>query len=88
MSIFKTQGKVIEIIYPNLFMVELEDKTVVMTRISGKTRMHLDPGIQLGEMIPIERSPYDLTQGRVISSRPWERIFTPYPPNKDDLKTS
>ncbi|MCS7080046.1 MAG: translation initiation factor IF-1 [Chloracidobacterium sp.] len=47
------------------FRVELENKHVVLARISGKMRKNFIK-ILPGDKVLVELSPYDLTKGRII----------------------
>jgi len=48
-----------------MFQVELENKHMVIAHVSGKMRMHYIR-ILPGDMVTVEISPYDLSQGRII----------------------
>ncbi len=57
-------GKVLEIIPGGDFKVELENKHIVIARVSGKIRMNMIR-ILPGDTVTLELSPYDLTRGRI-----------------------
>ena len=51
---------------PNaMFRVVLENGHEVLTRVSGRMRMHF-VRILPGDRVSIEMSPYDLTRGRIV----------------------
>jgi len=50
---------------PNaMFKVELENKHVILSHLSGKMRMHFIR-ILPGDKVTVELSPYDLSRGRI-----------------------
>ena len=57
-------GVIVEALSNAMFRVELENGHILIAHISGKMRMHY---IKLlpGDKVRIERSPYDLTKGRI-----------------------
>ncbi len=56
---------VIEALPNATFKVELENKHVVLARISGKMRKNFIK-ILPGDKVLVELSPYDLTRGRIV----------------------
>ena len=58
------EGTIIEALSNAMFRVELEDRRVIKTHISGKMRLHY---IKLlpGDKVKLEMSPYDLTKARI-----------------------
>ena len=57
-------GTIVEALPNATFRVELENGHVVLAHISGKMRMHYIK-ILPGDRVKLERSPYDLTKGRI-----------------------
>ena len=57
-------GTVTEALSNAMFRVELENGHIITAHISGKMRMYY---IKLlpGDKVKVERSPYDLTTGRI-----------------------
>ena len=51
-------------IMPNAFKVELENGMEIRAVLAGKLRMHHIKVLQ-GDKVSVERSPYDLTNGRI-----------------------
>ena len=58
-------GTVVETLPNATFRVELENGHVVNAHISGKMRKHYIR-ILTGDKVKVERSPYDLTKGRIV----------------------
>ncbi|EQL66592.1 translation initiation factor IF-1 [Helicobacter pylori] len=63
-DIIEVDGKVIEALPNATFKVELDNKHVVLCRISGKMRMHYIR-IALGDRVKLELTPYSLDKGRI-----------------------
>ncbi len=63
-DVIEVDGKVIEALPNAIFKVELDDKHVVLCRISGKMRMHYIR-IALGDRVKLELTPYSLDKGRI-----------------------
>ena len=57
-------GTVVEALRNAMFRVELENKHVVLAHVSGKMRKFFIR-ILPGDKVTVERSPYDLTRGRI-----------------------
>jgi translation initiation factor IF-1 len=57
-------GKVIDTLPNTMFRVELENGHVVTAHISGKMRKHYIR-ILTGDSVKVEKTPYDLTKGRI-----------------------
>ena len=55
---------VIEVLPKNEYKIELENKHIVIARVSGKIRMN-KIRILTGDTVVVELSPYDLTRGRI-----------------------
>ena len=72
-DLIKTTGIVKEIVRDNLFMIELEDGSLIQATISGKQSYYLKTPIKLGERLPLQLSPYDRTRGRVYHLGRWNR---------------
>lgn len=58
----ETEGKVIEVLKGNDYLVELPNKHIVKAHVSGKMRMN-KIRILLGDTVTIELTPYDLKYG-------------------------
>ncbi|CAJ99008.1 MULTISPECIES: translation initiation factor IF-1 [Helicobacter] len=63
-DVIEVDGKVIEALPNATFKVELDNKHVVLCRISGKMRMHYIR-IALGDRVKLELTPYSLDRGRI-----------------------
>ncbi|WQS38439.1 translation initiation factor IF-1 [Helicobacter pylori] len=63
-DVIEVDGKVIEALPNATFKVELNNKHVVLCRISGKMRMHYIR-IALGDRVKLELTPYSLDKGRI-----------------------
>ena len=63
-DVIEMEGKVIEALPNAMFQVELPNGHRIMAHISGKMRMNFIR-IYPGDKVTIERSPYDLTRGRI-----------------------
>ncbi|WRB12992.1 translation initiation factor IF-1 [Helicobacter pylori] len=63
-DVIEVDGKVIEALPNATFKVELDNKHVVLCRISGKIRMHYIR-IALGDRVKLELTPYSLDKGRI-----------------------
>jgi translation initiation factor IF-1 len=64
-EVISVEGTVIEPLPNAMFKVELENKHVVLSHISGRMRMHFIR-ILPGDKVKLELSPYDLTRGRIV----------------------
>ena len=58
------EGTVLENLPNTQFRVELDNKHVIIAHISGKMRKHYIR-ILRGDRVTVERTPYDLTKGRI-----------------------
>jgi translation initiation factor IF-1 len=58
-------ASVVEALPNATFRVELENKHLVLARISGKMRKNFIK-ILPGDRVLVELSPYDLTRGRIV----------------------
>ena len=65
-DVIEVEGKVLEALPNAMFQVELENGHVVLAHVSGKIRMNFIR-ILPGDKVTIERTPYDLTRGRITS---------------------
>ncbi|GAA7542518.1 translation initiation factor IF-1 [Helicobacter pylori] len=63
-DVIEVDGKVIEALPNATFKVELDNKHLVLCRISGKMRMHYIR-IALGDRVKLELTPYSLDKGRI-----------------------
>ena len=57
-------GVITEALSNAMFRVELENGHIITAHISGKMRMHYIK-ILPGDKVRVDRSPYDLTKGRI-----------------------
>ena len=57
-------GVITEALSNAMFRVELENGHIITAHISGKMRMHYIK-ILPGDRVRVDRSPYDLTKGRI-----------------------
>ena len=63
-DVIEVEGTVLES-YPNaMFQVELPNGHKILAHISGKLRMNFIRVLP-GDKVKVERSPYDLTRGRI-----------------------
>ncbi|MGN8487395.1 translation initiation factor IF-1 [Helicobacter pylori] len=69
-DVIEVDGKVIEALPNATFKVELDNKHVVLCRISGKMRMHYIR-IALGDRVKLELTPYSLDKGRITFRYKW-----------------
>jgi translation initiation factor IF-1 len=60
----EVEGTVVEPLPNAMFRVELENGHKVLAHVSGKIRMNFIR-ILPGDKVKIERSPYDLSRGRI-----------------------
>jgi translation initiation factor IF-1 len=63
-EVIELEGIVLENLPNAMFRVELENKHVILTHISGKMRMNYIR-ILPGDKVKVELTPYDLTKGRI-----------------------
>lgn len=61
----KMVGKVTKSFSTREYQVELENKMIIKATVSGKINLH-SIRILPGDIVDIEISPYDLTQGRIV----------------------
>ena len=64
-SAIEQDGVIIEALSNAMFRVELENGHEITAHISGKMRMHYIK-ILPGDKVRVERSPYDLSKGRIV----------------------
>jgi translation initiation factor IF-1 len=64
-DVIELEGVVVESLPNAMFKVELENKHIILSHISGKMRMNYIK-ILPGDKVLVEMSPYDLTRGRII----------------------
>ncbi|MCD8552455.1 MULTISPECIES: translation initiation factor IF-1 [Seleniivibrio] len=63
-DVIEASGTVLEALPNAMFKVELENKHVILSHLSGKMRMHFIR-ILPGDKVTVELSPYDLSRGRI-----------------------
>jgi translation initiation factor IF-1 len=59
------EGTVLEALPNTMFRVELANKHIVLSHVSGKMRMHFIK-ILPGDRVTLEISAYDPTKGRIV----------------------
>lgn len=64
-DVIELEGKVLEALPNAMFKVELENRHVVLSHISGKMRMNYIK-ILPGDIVVVQISPYDLSRGRIV----------------------
>jgi len=66
-DIIKVKGEVVEKLPDSKFRVklDLENHPVILAYLSGKMKMNYIK-IDVGDLVDVELSPYDLTKGRVV----------------------
>lgn len=66
-EVIKVKGEVIEKLPDSKFRVKLDvqDHPTVLAYLSGKMKMNYIK-IDVGDLVDVELSPYDLTKGRVV----------------------
>ena len=64
-DVIEIEGVVVEKLPNAMFKVELENGHIVLAHISGKLRMNFIK-ILPGDKVTLERSPYDLSKGRIV----------------------
>ena len=66
-DVIKVKGQVVEKLPDSKFRVELdlENRPVILAYLSGKMKMNYIK-IDVGDIVDVELSPYDLTKGRVV----------------------
>ena len=66
-NIIKVKGEVVEKLPDSKFRVklDLENNPVILAYLSGKMKMNYIK-IDVGDVVDVELSPYDLTKGRVV----------------------
>jgi len=66
-NIIKVKGEVVEKLPDSKFRVKLalENNPIILAYLSGKMKMNYIK-IDVGDVVDVELSPYDLTKGRVV----------------------
>jgi translation initiation factor IF-1 len=66
-DIIKVRGEVVEKLPDSKFRVKLDlkDNPIILAYLSGKMKMNYIK-IDVGDIVDVELSPYDLTKGRVV----------------------
>ena len=64
-NLISMEGTVIEDLSNNKYKVELDNGFVVTAYIGGKIRIN-NIRIMVGDIVKIEISPYDVTNGRIV----------------------
>lgn len=64
-NLISTEGTVIEDLSNNKYKVELDNGFIVTAYIGGKIRIN-NIRIMVGDIVTVEISPYDVTNGRIV----------------------
>ena len=66
-DMIKVKGEVVEKLPDSKFRVklDLENHPIILAYLSGKMKMNYIK-IDVGDVVDVELSPYDLTKGRVV----------------------
>ena len=66
-DIIKVKGEVVEKLPDSKFRVklDLDNQPIILAYLSGKMKMNYIK-IDVGDLVDVELSPYDLTKGRVV----------------------
>jgi translation initiation factor IF-1 len=64
-NLISMEGTVIEDLSNNKYKVELDNGFVVTAYIGGKIRIN-NIRIMVGDIVTVEISPYDVTNGRIV----------------------
>ena len=64
-SAFKVEGVVVETLSNKTYRVQLPNGHKVLAFVAGKAR-HDFAGLQPGEKVKLQMSPYDLSEGRIV----------------------
>ncbi|MBN1694970.1 translation initiation factor IF-1 [candidate division WOR-3 bacterium] len=66
-DIVKVKGEVVEKLPDSKFRVklDLDNQPIILAYLSGKMKMNYIK-IDIGDIVDVELSPYDLTKGRVV----------------------
>lgn len=72
-DVLRLQGEVIEALPNTMFRVELQAGHIILAQLSGKMRMHYIR-IVPGDWVTVELTPYNLTQGRIVTRHNPEEV--------------
>lgn len=64
-DVIEAEGKVIEVLPNTRFKVQLTNGHIITTYLSGKLRINYIKILE-GDVVKVEITPYDMTQGRII----------------------
>jgi len=64
-DVIKFEGVVEQVLPNTIFMVKLSNGYRIRAHISGRMRIR-SKWIMVGDLVTVEISPYDLTQGRIV----------------------
>lgn len=64
-NLISMEGTVIEDLSNNKYKVELDNGFIVTAYIGGKIRIN-NIRIMVGDIVKVEMSPYDVTNGRIV----------------------
>jgi len=68
----RVEGKVLEVLPNTRFRCEIEGGHKIFCHVSGRMRRHRIRMLP-GDVVTIELSPYDLSQGRIVYRGPMRR---------------
>jgi translation initiation factor IF-1 len=63
-DVIEVRGKITEALAGGMFRVELETGQNILAHVAGRIRVHYVK-IVPGDVVKVELSPYDLTNGRI-----------------------
>ena len=63
-DVIEVEGVVVEALPNAMFKVKLENDHIILAHVSGKMRMNFIR-ILPGDRVTMERTPYDLSRGRI-----------------------
>lgn len=69
----RVEGKVLEVLPNTRFRCEIEGGHKIFCHVSGRMRRHRIRMLP-GDVVTIELSPYDLSQGRIVYRGPMRRF--------------
>lgn len=64
-KLIPVEGRVVEDLSNNKYRVELDNGIMVTAYIGGRIRVH-NIKILVGDIVSVEVSPYDITNGRIV----------------------
>lgn len=64
----KIEGKIVEVLPSPLYRVELANGHRLVAHVTGKRRQSIER-MSLGEVVMVQMSPYDLSEGCVLENK-------------------